>query len=130
MLVDLLTSLIGGLFGGWLSRRSTNRRDERLRSENAVRCGLRDKNWPESSPSDGWRGGTAELSAGGIRLAGVTLQVVSVDKTSSRRPTSRETWSSVDPDMVIVTINSPRGAYEWAVPEGSLGWAVATITGG
>ncbi|MCL1871401.1 MAG: hypothetical protein FWF90_13450 [Promicromonosporaceae bacterium] len=121
-LIGVVASVLGGAIGWWAYRRSAYpRQHTRLRAEGKVLATLRVTSGRVPGMSSQWMSGGWTVADGGrLTFWSVTVHVRGI-ADAVRRPTAGELWS-VDPDMVIATIDTGTGTVEMGVTADDLDW--------
>lgn len=118
-----------------------DRRMRRLAERGETECGLRVVGGEHRGLSSHWRHGLARVDSHhislcrytwpGIRVPVPFVEPIEVHVTSVRPSTrtvgGREIWS-VDPDAVLITVESPGALLEWALVRSAVDWALGRVT--
>jgi hypothetical protein len=85
---------------------------------------------PSSLVTHGWRFGTASVTRGQIEFESLVIAVRAVGSAPDRRPSWRESWSSIRPGSRILRVHSDAALLEWALPVEAAQWAVNRLQTG
>ncbi|MCZ2814523.1 hypothetical protein [Modestobacter sp. VKM Ac-2984] len=132
LLMPAIGAGVGGLFGRWLRHQRLRRRMREGRTELSARA---TDGWGPSLPRN-WRSYHATPRRGELVLrrrfrgdrSAHAVPVLSVDP-QTRRPRAREVWRMQAVRSRVLTVRTPEGRLELAVPEFQVGWLRDRLAG-